>query len=289
MSDSGTSPEWIDKGKQFWDAYKSDRNAVAGLIIVVVSILVALFAPLLAPHDPFALQPGTLQPPSAAYPLGTDQIGRDVLSYMIYGTRISLAFAVGVAGISLIVGVLVGAIPGYFGGPVDDLFSRGFEVFLMIPQFILIATVVTLFGNNIMYTMVIVGLTLWPSNAKLTRAQVLSLKNRAFVRAATASGASHTRVLFRHILPNGLYPVIANSTLQMAYAILLVAALSFLGLGDPNHPNWGQVLSASNMHKSAWWMALFSGLAILILVLGFNLVGDGINNALNPRLRMKRQ
>jgi len=208
---------------------------------------------------------------------------------MIYGTRVSLVFAVGVAGISLVVGVLIGAISGYFGGLVDDLLSRFLEIFLMIPQFVLIATVVTLFGNNIIYTMIVVGLTLWPSNAKIARAQVLSLKNRTFVRAAVASGASDGRVLFRHILPNGLYPVVANSTLQMAYAILFEAALSFLGLGDPNHPSWGQVLSAANLHKSAWWMAAFSGLAILILVLGFNLVGDGINNALNPRLRMRQQ
>jgi peptide/nickel transport system permease protein len=137
--------------------------------------------------------------------------------------------------------------------------------------------------------MVVVGLTLWPSNAKIARAQVLTLKTRTFVKAATATGASHGRILLRHILPNGIYPVLVNSTLQMAYAILLEAALSFLGLGDPNHPSWGQVLSAANMHKSAWWMALFSGLALLVLVLGFNLVGDGIQNVLNPRQRVRQQ
>jgi peptide/nickel transport system permease protein len=281
--------EWLEQGQQFWSLYKTDKTAVVGLFILLTSVFVAVFAPSLSPYRPSELQPEILQPPSRAYPLGTDQIGRDILSGMIYGTRVSLTFAVGVAGISLVVGVLIGAIPGYFGGLVDDLLSRFFEIFLMIPQFVLIVTVVALFGNNIIYTMIVVGLTLWPSNAKITRAQVLSLKSRPFVRAAVASGASDARILFRHILPNGLYPVVANSTLQMAYAILFEAALSFLGLGDPNHPSWGQVLSAANLHKSAWWMALFSGMAILILVLGLNLVGDGINNALNPRLRVQQQ
>lgn len=281
--------ELVKKGQLFWSQYKADKTAVVGLFIVVTSGFVAVFAPYLSPHSPFALQPGVLQPPSMDYPLGTDQIGRDVLSQIICGTRVSLVFAVGVAGISLLVGVLIGSIPGYFGGLIDDLFSRFFEIFLMIPQFILIVTIVALFGNDIVYTMIIVGLTLWPSNAKIVRAQVLSLKNREFVRAVVASGGGDARILFRHILPNGLYPVVANSTLQMAYAILFEAALSFLGLGDPNHPSWGQVLSSANLHKSAWWMAAFSGMAILILVLGFNLVGDGINNVLNPRLRSQKQ
>jgi peptide/nickel transport system permease protein len=282
-------PYLIERSRGFWSQYRKNKTALVGLVIVMTTIFLALFAPLVAPHGPFTLQARSLQPPGLAHPLGTDQVGRDVLSYVIYGTRVSMAFGLGVATISLVIGVLLGAIPGYFGGVIDDLFSRFFEIFLMIPQFVLIVTVVALFGNNIIYTMFVVGFTLWPSNAKITRAQVLTLKRRTFVRAALASGASHVRILARHILPNGLYPVIANSTLQMAYAILFEASLSFLGLGDPNYPSWGQLLAAANLHRSAWWLSLFSGLAILILVLGFNLVGDGIQTALNPRQRERQQ
>ena len=281
-------PYLLEQLEQFWQQYRTNRTAVAGLVIVVTALLVALFAPLISPYNPFALEGRPLQAPSAAHPLGTDQIGRDVLSAMIHGTRVSMAFGLGVAMISLVLGVVLGALPGYFGGRVDDIFSRIFEIFLMIPQFVLIIAVVALFGNNILYTMIVVGLTLWPSNAKITRAQVLTLKNRTFVKAVLASGAGHIHILARHILPNGMYPVIANSTLQMAYAILLEASLSFLGLGDPNYPSWGQLLSAANLHRSAWWLSLFSGMVILILVLGFNLVGDGIQTALNPRQRVRR-
>jgi peptide/nickel transport system permease protein len=271
-----------------WRRYRADRSAVVGLAIVAVTLLVALSAPLLSPYSPFSLQQGVLQPPSPGYWFGTDQVGRDVLSNLIYGTRVALIFAIGVAGISLIMGVILGSIPGYFGGWIDDVFSRVIEVFLMIPQFILVVTVVALFGNNILYTMIIVGLTIWPTNAKITRAQVLTLKQRTFVRAVAASGAGHGRILFRHILPNGVHPVIANSTLQMAHAILFEASISFFGLGDPSFVSWGQLLYLANLHRSAWWMALFPGLCIVILVLGFNFVGDGINAALNPRLQARK-
>jgi peptide/nickel transport system permease protein len=274
---------------QFWAQYRTNGTAVAGLVIVLIALGVALLAPWLAPYSPYALIGQPLESPSRAHLMGTDQLGRDMLSILTYGTRISLAFGLGVALISLVMGILLGSIPGYFGGVVDDLFSRFFEIFLVIPQFILIITVVALFGNNIVYTMIVVGLTLWPSNAKIARAQVLTLKKRTYVKAARASGASDMRILVRHILPNGLYPLIANSTLQMAYAILLEASLSFLGLGDPNHPSWGQLLAAGNLRRAAWWLWLFSGVAILFLVLGFNLVGDGIQTALNPRQRQRQQ
>lgn len=283
---------WLEirqQAQELWASFRTDPIALVGLAIVTGALLLAIFGPLLATWGPAELTPDTLKPPRVEYPFGTDQIGRDVYSQLIYGVRVSLVFAFGVAGISLVVGVFLGALPGYFGGWIDDAFSRLFEIFLMIPQFVLIITVVALFGNNIIYAMIVIGLTLWPSNAKITRAQVLTLKNRAFVRAAAASGAGHARILFKHILPNGLYPVITNSTLQMAYAILLEAGLSFLGLGDPNYPSWGQVLSAANLHKSAWWMAVFPGVAILILVLGFNMAAEGLNVALNPRLRSRQQ
>ncbi len=249
--------------------------------------MIAMAAPLLAPHPPTMLQNATLQPPGAAFALGTDQVGRDILSNLIYGTRISLIFAIGVAGVSLVIGVALGALSGYFGGWIDDVISRVIEVFLMIPQFVLVIAVVALFGNNIAYTIVIVGLTIWPGTARIMRAQVLTLKRRAFVRAIEASGARPGRILFRHILPNGMQPVVANSTLQMGYAILFEASISFFGLGDPNVVSWGSMLFLANLHKSAWWMALFPGICIVVLVLAFNLMGDGLNAALNPRLRRR--
>jgi peptide/nickel transport system permease protein len=281
-------PAFFAAAADLWGRYRTDRTAVVGLAIVGVTVLVALCAPWLAPFSPFALQQGVLQPPGSHYWFGTDQVGRDVLSNLIYGSRVALIFAIGVAGISLIIGVILGSIAGYFGGWIDDVLSRVVEVFLMIPQFILVVTVVALFGNNILYTMIIVGLTIWPTNAKITRAQVLTLKQRTFVRAVAASGAGHGRILFRHILPNGVHPVVANSTLQMAHAILFEASISFFGLGDPSFVSWGQLLFLANLHRSAWWMALFPGLCIIVLVLGFNFVGDGINAALNPRLQGRR-
>jgi peptide/nickel transport system permease protein len=274
--------------RTFWQAFGERRLAVAGLVLIVLAVGVAVFAPVLAPRGPLHLYQDTLSPPSAAHPLGTDKLGRDVLAIMIWGTRVSLMFAIGVAGISLLLGIVLGAIPGYLGGWVDDAFSRFYEVFLMIPRFFLIILVVAVFGQNIAFTMVIVGLTAWVTNARLTRAQVFSIKERVFVKASMASGAGAVSVMVNHILPNGLYPVIANSTLEMAGAIVTEAALSFLGLGDPNNVSWGQLLHVAQEHLRSWWLAVFPGLAIFLLVLAFNLVGDGISYALNPRLRRTR-
>jgi peptide/nickel transport system permease protein len=281
--------ESLEQGQLWWNDFKTDRTAVFGLALVIAAIAIAVFAPLVAPYDPLSLQEDVLTPPNSKHVLGTDNLGRDLLSQIIYGTRVALIFGVGAAGISLIVGLIIGTISGYVGGPVDDLLSRFIEIVMVIPQFILLATIVALFGNNIYYAMILVGLTWWPTNARIARAQVLTLKNRVFVKAAIASGASDARILLYHILPNSVQPVIANSTLQMAYAILFEAGLSFLGLGDPNHPSWGQLLMAANRAKAAWWMSLFAGIAIFLLVLGLNLVGDGVNTMMNPRLRKRRR
>jgi peptide/nickel transport system permease protein len=283
-----TLTEYFNQGRLLWSEYAADRMAVVGLLLVTGAVLIAVFAPVISPYDPLSLQDDILQPPNTRHLLGTDNIGRDMLSQLIYGTRVAFVFGVGAAGISLIIGLIVGTISGYVGGPVDDVISRFIEMVIMIPQFLLFATIVALFGNNIYYAMILVGLTWWPTNARIARAQVLTIKHRAFVRAAIASGASHTRILLYHILPNSVQPVIANSTLQMAYAILFEAGLSFLGLGDPNHPSWGQLLSQASRHKAAWWLAVFSGAAIFLLVLGLNLMGDGVNTMLNPRLRRRK-
>ncbi|MGI6632391.1 MAG: ABC transporter permease [Bacillota bacterium] len=274
--------------RAFWSAYSSKKSAVVGLALIAICVLVAVAAPLIAPEGPNRFYDGILQPPGQGHPFGTDPLGRDVFAGVIWGTRISLLFALGVAALSLLVGVVLGALSGYWGGWVDELLSRGFEVFLMLPRFFLIILIVALFGQNIVFTAIIVGLTSWVTNARLTRAQVMTVKERVFVQASLASGVSRTKVLFRHVLPNGLYPVIANSTLEMAGAIITEAALSFLGLGDPNHLSWGQILYSAQMHIHSWWLAVFPGLAIFMLTFALNLVGDGISYAFNPRIRERR-
>lgn len=263
--------------------------AVAGAVLLGLVAATAVFAPLIAPHSPFELNP-TLQQPSGQYLLGTDPLGRDILSQIIWGGRVSLAFAFGAAALSLAVGVVMGAIPGYFGGLVDDVFSRLLETFLVIPRLFLIILIVALLGTNIYFVIAVMGLTMWPSNAKIMRAQVLTIKKRGYVQAAIAAGVSPLPIIFRHVVPNGLAPVIANSTLQMAYAVLTEAGLSFLGLGDPNQASWGQILNAGQGYiRSAPWIVISPGLAIMTLLLGLHLVGDGVTRVLNPRLALRRE
>jgi len=272
--------------KAFWEEYRRDKTAVVGLMIALAAVIVSIFAPVIVPYDPFAFTGEALAPPSLDHLFGTDSLGRDVFSRVVWGTRVSLLFGLVAAGLSGLLGILLGAIPAYYGGLLDDLFSRIFEFFLIIPIIFLLILIVALFGNNILIIMIVVGLTIWPYIARIMRAQVLSLKNKAFVEAAIGAGASSYRILFKHIIPNGLYPVVANITLQIAFAILLEAGLSFLGLGDPNTVSWGQILYWGHLHVvTAWWNTFFPGLAIVILALGFTLIGDGITNTLNPRLR----
>lgn len=263
--------------------------AVAGALLLGLVTVAAAFAPFIAPYDPFSLH-RPLQPISSAHLLGTDPIGRDILSMIIWGGRVSLAFAFGAAALSLAVGVVMGAIPGYFGGVVDDVFSRFFETFLVIPRLFLIILIVALLGSNILFVIAVIGLTMWPSNAKIMRAQVLTIKKRGYVQAAIAAGVSPLPIIFRHVVPNGLAPVIANSTLQMAYAVLTESGLSFLGLGDVNQVSWGQILNAGQgFVRSAPWIVVSPGLAIMTLLLGLHLVGDGVTRVLNPRLSLGRE
>jgi len=246
----------------------------------------AVFAPYISPYDPFFLSDDLYKPPSFSHPLGTDSFGRDVLSRIIWGSRVSLFFGGCAAAISLLIGIVLGAIPGYFGGILDDLFSRFFEIFLMIPRLVIIILVVAVFGSNIYYSVLVVGLTIWPTNAKLARVQVITIKNRGYIQSSISAGAGHFRVLFYHIIPNGIYPLIANSTIEMGSAILIETSLSFLGLGDLNYVSWGQILQKGQAAIfSAWWVIIFPGISIFLLVFAFSLVGDGINFALNPKLR----
>jgi peptide/nickel transport system permease protein len=263
------------------------RLGFAGILIILFFGILAIGAPYIAPYGENQQSYSILQSPSPQHLLGTDSIGRDTLSRIIYGSQVSMAFGFGVALLSLILGIILGAFPGYFGGLIDDLFSRFFDMVLMIPSFFLIILAVALFGSNIQTSMVIVALTLWPSNARITRAQVLTLRTRAYVQAAEVTGAGHLRIIFKHILPNGISPVIANSALQMANAVLIEASLSFLGLSDPNHVSWGTIIFGAVEHFNAWWLSM-AGVALMILTLGFNFAADGISYLLTPRLEVAK-
>jgi peptide/nickel transport system permease protein len=256
------------------------------MVMLTIAVLCALLAGHIAPFDPFAMAAPPLLAPSAEHLMGTDHLGRDIFSRVLFGTQVSISFATGAAALSFVVGTTLGALPGYFGGTFDHLMSRFFEFFMMIPMLFLVILMSALLGANIVVAAFVVGITIWPTNARIARAQVMTLKNRMFVRAARASGAGHLRILFVHILPNGIQPLIVNSTLQVGAAILLEASLSFLGLGDPNYPSWGQMLRESQPYLSSQWtFSLFPGLAIGWLVIAVTLVGDGINHALNRTQR----
>ena len=279
-------PGSIHRTDSFFRSLLSTPAGFVGAIIVGFAIFVAVFAPYLSPADPYRITRGVFSPPFTDTLLGRDNLGRDMASRLIWGTRTSLIFGFCAAGLSLAIGVIFGAISGYFGGIVDHLFSRLFEVFLMVPRLFLIILLVAVFGTNVVIAVAVVGFTLWPSNAKLMRSQVLTLKSRAFVRASLGSGASHWHVLVQHILPNGVSAIIANSSLQIAYAILLEASLSFLGLSDPNVVSWGQLIKQGQQYMvTGWWIITWPGLALVVLILGVYLLGDALAVKLNPQLR----
>lgn len=260
----------------FWKSFRLDRAAVFGLAVVVFFAILALVPWLFSPYSPTSIAFAQLDAPSATHPLGTDDIGRDVLSRLIWGSRVSLLFGVLAAALSLVLGASLGLISGYYGGWVDQILSRSFEIVLMIPAFFLLVMVVAIFGNNINFEILVVGITIWPANARIMRATVLSLKERQFVRASVATGASKGHIILRHILPNAIQPVIVNSNLQIGQAILFEAGMSFLGLSDPNVVSWGQLVNVGAFHLvDAWWLAFFPGVALAALILSFNLIGDG--------------
>ena len=255
--------------------------------MLILVALCALFAGVIAPDGPFKLGGERLiSPGSDGHLLGTDHLGRDILAQLVYGARISLIIGLVAASISLVVGVVLGSIAGYFGGWADILISRLTDMFLIIPAFFLIIIVVATLGSGIVYVMIVIGLTAWPTSARLMRAQAMTLRERTFIQALRALGETGPRILFRHIIPNGIQPLIANATLDIASAILIEAGLSFLGLGDPNKATWGRMIfDGRTSILTAWWASIFPGLAIVFTVLGFYLLGDGISYVLNPRSR----
>jgi peptide/nickel transport system permease protein len=275
-------------GKDFRKRFLKNRVAVAGSVIVVVLFAVSLLAPWLAPHDPNAIDlKNVLAPPSAEHPFGTDPLGRDVLSRMIWGAGISLKVGFVATGIAILIGTILGALAGYYGRWVDAVIMRFVDVMLCFPAFFLILAVIAILEPSIWNIMIVIGLTGWMGVTRLVRADFISLKERDFVQAARAIGAGDLRIIFLHILPNAMASVLVTATLGVAGAILTESALSFLGIGvQPPTPSWGNILTAGKDNIDiAWWLSFYPGLAILITVLGYNLLGEGIRDALDPRLR----
>ncbi len=275
-------------GSDFRKRFIRNRMAVAGSLIVIVLFAVSLSAPWLAPHDPSAIDlKNVLTGPSGEHPFGTDPLGRDVLSRMIWGAGISLKVGFVATGISILIGTILGALAGYYGRWVDAVIMRFVDIMLCFPTFFLILAVIAILEPSIWNIMIVIGLTGWMGVTRLVRADFTSLKERDFVQAARAIGAGDLRIIFLHILPNAMASVLVTATLGVAGAILTESALSFLGIGvQPPTPSWGNILTAGKDNIDiAWWLSLYPGLAILITVLGYNLLGEGIRDALDPRLR----
>ena len=258
----------------------------AGFIIIVAVFLLAMLAPFIAPFDPDDINvKSILIAPSAQHWMGTDGLGRDVLSRMLYGGRISLLVGLVAVGISTIIGIILGAIAGYYRGLVDTVIMRLVDVMLSIPSFFLILAVIAFLTPSIVNVMIVIGLTSWMGVTRLVRAEFLSLSGREFVLASRTLGAKDARLIFTHLLPNSLTPIIVSSVLGVAGAVLLESGLSFLGLGvQAPQASWGNILTDGKDYiQFAWWLSLFPGLAILLTVLGYNLLGEGLRDALDPR------
>ncbi len=264
-------------------------SALVGSVIVISLIIVALFAPYLAPHDPYRAESNTnaFKPPSPEFPLGNDRIGRDMLSRIIFGTRISLSVGLVVQGISVLIGVSLGLLAGYWEGRVDDIISTVINAMFAFPRLLFALAIVTVLGPGLYNVFIALGLVGWPMIARLVRGQVLSIKHMEYVEAARAAGCSDGIIILRHILPQCMSPVLVLATMGMASAILSEAGLSFLGMGaQPPAASWGSMIARGREFMwQAPWMTTYPGVAIFITVLGFNLLGDGLRDFLDPRLR----
>lgn len=271
----------------YWKRLKQNRLALAGLGVIGLLVLVALTAPHLVPHDPIHQELlHRLEAPSRAHPLGTDDLGRDVLARLVYGTRISLTVGLVAVGISVAIGTLLGLLAGYYGRWVDAFLMRAVDTMLSVPTIFLILAVIAFLEPNIYNVMAVIGLTAWPGLTRLVRGECLSVRERDFVQAATVVGLSTPRILVWHLLPNVIAPILVSATLGVGGAILTESALSFLGLGvQPPTPSWGNMLTLGRDYLHlAWWLSLFPGLAILMTVLAFNLLGEGLRDVLDPHL-----
>lgn len=271
----------------FWQRFRQNRLAYIGGIIVFLLFIVSVLAPLISPYSPNDIdRRQILEAPSMRHFMGTDDLGRDVFSRMLWGARISLAVGFVAVGIATLIGMALGALSGFYGGWTDRTIMRFIDIMLSIPTFFLILAVIAFVGPSIWNIMIVIGLTSWMGVARLVRAEFLSIKQREYVLAAKALGANDFRIIFRHIMINSMAPVLVSAVLGVAGAVLVESALSFLGIGvQPPTPSWGNILTLGKDNiEIAWWLSVFPGLAILITVLGYNLLGEGIRDSIDPRL-----
>ncbi len=272
--------------KAFWRRFGRNKGAVLGLAVLAIALVLVVLGPMLAPNDPWDMvqQPFLAPLQEAGFPMGTDTMGRDIYSGVVRGARISLLIAVVSTAVSLLIGVGIGAVAGYFGGWVDATLMRFTELFQAVPSFALAIVLVAIFQPSVGAIVVAIAIVSWPPVARLVRGEFLSLRQRDFVAAAQLAGLSTPRIILTQVLPNAASPIVVMASLMVATAILLESSLSFLGLGDPNQMSWGYMVgSARTVLRQAWWMAVFPGLAIVLTVLALNLVGEGLNDGLNAR------
>jgi peptide/nickel transport system permease protein len=275
---------------EFLHRFRQNRLAVVGLIVIVLYAVLALAAPVAAPHDPYAMSADAmLAAPGAEYRLGADPFGRDIFSRLMYGARISLMVGAIAAGIALVAGTIMGLLAGYCGRWVDAVLSRIMDILFSFPDILLALVIMAILGPSTVNVMIAIGIVYTPIFARIARASTLSVKEAAFVEAARSMGVRPVMIMWRHILPNITAPLIIQTTLSFAFAILAEAALSFLGLGvEPDAPSWGIMLNeGKNWMEHAWWVAVFPGVAITLAVLSFNVLGDGLRDALDPKLRSR--
>jgi len=283
LKEYGSNP-WLEAGRRLMKS----RIGVLGIVFIGILVLVAIFAPVIAPHDPLEQNIMTrYQAPSSEHLLGTDEMGRDILSRIIYGSRISLQVGLFSIGIALVTGVFLGLIAGYYGGVLDMVIMRIMDIMLAFPAILLAIAIVAILGPKLRNAMLAIGVINIPRFARIIRSSTISIKESEYIAAARMMGANDFRIIFHHLLPNAMAPLIVQTTLSIATAILEAAALSFLGLGaQPPTPEWGAMLSdARSSLQRAPWVATFPGLAIIFGVLGFNLMGDGLRDALDPKMK----
>lgn len=267
--------------------FARNRSAIVGMVLLTFVVSVSLLGPLLIPVDPFEIIAAPMTPPFGEEAwLGTDYLGRDVLMTLIYGGRATLLVGVVAAFLSVTIGITLGAVAGYYGGRVDAVLMRITEFFQVLPALLFAMVVVTLFSPTLLTITVAIGIVSWTGTARLTRAEFMKIRGLEFVRAERAIGAGDARIIWKVILPNAFPPLVVSATLAIGVAILFEAGLSFLGLGDPNQMSWGLMIGSSRQYVlSSWWAVTFPGAAIFITVLAVSLIGDGLNDALNPKLR----
>ncbi|NTJ62171.1 ABC transporter permease [Agrobacterium rhizogenes] len=286
-----SAPRWRGRRREL-KIFLSNPNALFGIAVLATIVLAALLAPILYPGDPLEMvaRPFFWPGQNPAYPLGTDSMGRDVLAGILHGAQISLTVGIAATLLGLGAGVTIGALAGYFGGVVDELLVKLIEIFQTMPSFVLLVVLVAIAQPTTTTVTVAIALVSWPTVARLTRAEFRAIREKDYVLAARSLGFGHARIIFREILPNALSPLIVTSSVMVASAILMESALSFMGLGDPNRVSWGSMIGAGrDVIRTAWYLTALPGLAIVLTVLSLNLIGDGLNDALNPRFSEERR